>query len=354
VAEPRRANVVGLGLIGGSISRALVDGGWHVSGHDLDDAMATRAVDSGYCSAIGIDDGAEISFVAVPALAVADVVKELLASTTGVVTDVASVKGPVVEGVDDRRFVAGHPMAGSEQDGLDGSDPEMFLGAAWVLTPTETTDDQTFAKVASVVRTLGADVVALPPGRHDEMVAMVSHVPHLAAAALMQLADERAIDHSALLRLAAGGFRDMTRVAAGHPAMWPDICAENRTAIVGVLDALIGRLHEVRAIVDEVDRARLLEMLHAARLARANLPGRATDPEFLAEIRAPIPDRPGAAAEIFTLAAELGVNLLDFEVAHSPEGDFGVMIMVVDLEAADLFRGGLMARGFRPGVRSLE
>ena len=155
MADARRANVVGLGLIGGSISRGLVDAGWRVSGHDVNESLAHRALEAGYCSGIGVDEEAEISFVAVPALAVAAVVKDLLSNTTGVITDVASVKGPVVDGVDDPRFVAGHPMAGSEQDGLDGADPEMFLGAAWVLTPTETTDDQTFAKVASVVRALG-------------------------------------------------------------------------------------------------------------------------------------------------------------------------------------------------------
>ena len=90
----------------------------------------------------------------------------------------------------------------------------------------------------TVVSSFGAEVVALSPAQHDALVAVVSHVPHLAAATLMRLADERASEHAALLRLAAGGFRDMTRIAAGHPGIWPDICAENRTAIVDVLDRL--------------------------------------------------------------------------------------------------------------------
>ncbi len=354
MTDQPRANIVGLGLMGGSLGLALIARGWHVSGHDTDTAVMSRAANQGVCHSLGIDPDAEISFVAVPALSVVQAVHATLGATTGVVTDVASVKAIIVQDIDDRRFVAGHPMAGSEQEGLSGADAGMFVGAAWVLTPTEKSDDQAVAKVASVVRSLGADVIALPPARHDEIVAMVSHVPHLTAATLMQLADERSVDHSALLRLAAGGFRDMTRVAAGHPAIWPDICAENRTAIVDVLDALIERLSTVRDIVDTTDREGLLDLLNSARLARANLPGRAHDPEHLAEIRTPIPDRPGAAAEVFTLAAELDVNLYDFEVAHSPEGDYGVMIVLVDQNVAELFRGGLMARGFRPGVRSLE
>ena len=140
-------------------------------------------------------------------------------------------------------------MAGSELDGLDGADASMFNGAVWVLTPTAGTDDVTFAHVAGVVAELGAEVVAMAPDRHDEMVAVVSHVPHLTAASLMGVAADRAEEHAALLRLAAGGFRDMTRVASGHPDIWLDICAENRPAILSALDALLDRLGEMREIV---------------------------------------------------------------------------------------------------------
>ncbi|MDQ1425117.1 MAG: prephenate dehydrogenase, partial [Acidimicrobiaceae bacterium] len=181
-----------------------------------------------------------------------------------------------------------------------------------------------------------------------------SHVPHLAAATLMALADQRSEEHASLLRLAAGGFRDMTRVASGHPAIWPDICAENRVAIVEALDALMAGLAEMRDLVDRDDRVTLLARLTRARLARENLPTRVAHGVDLAEVRVPIPDRPGAAAEVFTLAGELGVNVADFEVFHSAEGDKGVLILVIDAASADLFRGGLLARKFRPGVRRLE
>src|SRR5205085_3542767 len=101
----------------------------------------------------------------------------------------------------------------------------------------------------SIVSDLGADVVALQPDRHDEVVAVVSHVPHLAAATLMGLASDRAEEHAALLRLAAGGFRDMTRIASGHPGIWIDICAENRDAILSALDGLIDGLAQMRTVV---------------------------------------------------------------------------------------------------------
>ena len=229
----------------------------------------------------------------------------------------------------------------------------MFEGAVWVLTPSSTTADSTFSQVAAIVAELGADVVALPADRHDQVVAVISHVPHLAAATLMGLASDRAEEHAALLRLAAGGFRDMTRIASGHPAIWLDICAENRPAILSALDGLIDGLASMRDVVDRDDRVALFDRLQHAREARTNLPNRVNQPSELAEVRIPIPDRPGAAAEVFTLAAELGVNIASFEVVHSVEGNRGVAVVLVDVAAADLYRGGLLARGYRPAVQRL-
>ena len=350
----RRANVLGLGLIGGSIARALSERGWHVSGDDRDDGRAATAQERGYIAALGVDPTAEITFVATPVLTVADQVKRALGETSGLVTDVGSVKAAVVGAVDDPRFVGGHPMAGSELEGLDGADATMFEGAVWVLTPSASTADETFSAVAAVVVELGADVVALPADRPDQTVAVISHVPHLTAATLMGLASERAEEHAALLRLAAGGFRDMTRIASGQPNIWLDICAENRPAILSALDGLIGGLSAMRQVVDQDDRDELLRRLARARDARANLPVRGTQPGELAEVRIPIPDRPGAAAEVFTLAAELGVNIASFEVVHSVEGNRGVAVVLVDAKVVELYRGGLMARGYRPAVQRLS
>lgn len=350
----RRANIVGLGLIGGSIGLALRERGWYVSGEDRDQARVDRALTIGVLDEQGLSEVVDVTFIATPVLTVADQVKRALAETTGIVTDVGSVKGGIAAAIEDPRFIGGHPMAGSELEGLDGADATMFLGAVWVLTPTPTTADATFASVARVVAELGADVVALDPRRHDQVVAVVSHVPHLAAATLMGLASERAEEHAALLRLAAGGFRDMTRIASGHPGIWLDICTENREAILDGLDGLIDGLQRMRDIVRDDDRAALLDRLRRAREARANLPMRAVQPSELAEVRIPIPDRTGAAAEVFTLAAELDVNVSSFEVVHSVEGNRGVLVFLVDASSADLFRGGLLARGFRPAVQRLD
>jgi prephenate dehydrogenase len=352
-AAGRRAQVVGLGLIGGSLGLGLRARGWYVTGDDADDARAARARELGVVDDVGTDRRAELTFVATPAGVVAAEATAALVAGTGVVTDVAGVKAPVTEAVTDPRFVGGHPMAGSEQVGLDGADPDLFVGATWVLTPTGSTDPQAYATVAAVVAALGANPVALPPLRHDELVAVVSHVPHLAAATLMNLATDASTEHGTLLRLAAGGFRDMTRIAAGHPGIWPDVVVSNRAGIVRVLDDLIAELADVRRIVDEADRGGLLKLLERARHARVNLPTGAPDADRTVEVRVPVPDRPGVLAEVLTLAGELGINVFDIEIAHSAEGERGVLVLVVDDTEVATLRAALAGRGYRTSSRGL-
>lgn len=352
VPTGRRAAIVGTGLIGASIGMALRARGWHVTGTDRRLERAQQAVAFGALDAVGVDPEAEITFVATPVSAVASEAGLALAHG-GLVTDVGSVKAPIVEAVDHPCFVGGHPMAGSEQEGVEGAEAGLFQGATWVLTPTAGTDPAAYARVRSVVSTLGADVVALTPERHDSLVALVSHVPHLTAATLMCLAAEGAEEHAALLRLAAGGFRDMTRIAAGHPGIWPDICAENRDAIVEALDRLRSSLDSVRELVSTGDRNGLLHWLEGARNARTNLPGGLARPETLVDVRVPVPDRPGVVAEVTTLAGELAVNIEDLEIVHSAEGDRGVLVLVVDADVAEVLREALVSRDFRPSVHPL-
>ena len=349
----RRAQVVGLGLIGGSIGRALKVAGWFVTGDDQVRAHCERALELGAIDHIGIDGEAEVSFIATPVKSVPDQARRLLAATRGLVTDVGSVKGSIVDAVGAPRFVGGHPMAGSERDGVDGSDPDLFRGAVWVLTPTPQTDGQAFAELRGIVSSLGAEVVSMPPAAHDRMVAVVSHVPHLTAASLMTLADQRSEDHRALLRLAAGGFRDMTRISSGHPGIWPDICEENRSAILEALDGLTTMLADVRSIISRGDRDALAKLLRRAREARTNLPPRFGQPNDLVELLVPVSDRPGAIAEVANTATELDVNILDMEIMHSAEGLAGVLHLVIESEQAANLRAGLAAHGFATSLRTL-
>lgn len=355
----RRVAIIGTGLIGGSLGLALRRAGFLVTGYDpdaarLDAAKKRGAVDVAAASLGEAFDGADVAFAAVPVSEVAGVVCAALDAGVRCVSDVGSVKAPIVAAVErDRpalveRFVGGHPMAGSEQIGIMGADADLFTGSTWVLTPTPRSDPEAFACLRDLVAAVGAEVIAVDPERHDALVAIVSHVPHLAATTLMHVAASAESDRPTLLRLAAGGFRDMTRIAAGHPDIWPDICVTNREAIVDVLDRYLDELRRVRDLVMGEDRESLLTMLEAAQTARRALPAAGVGPaQEHVELRIPVPDRPGVLAEVTTLMGRHGVNITDLEIAHSTEGAAGVLVLVVPNAGIDEVVEALTALGYR-------
>lgn len=360
----KRVGIVGTGLVGGSVGLALRRHGVTVVAFDrdrtrLERAVAIGAVDDLAASAGATAEEADVVLVAVPVGAVAMTVIEVLDAGARAVTDVGSVKAPIVDAVASARpdlatrFVGGHPMAGSEQDGLDGADPDLFIGATWVLTPTEHTEVAAFTAVRTLVGLLGPEVLAVGPEHHDALVAVVSHVPQLAATTLMDVAATRGEEHATLLRLAAGGFRDMTRIASGHPGIWPDICLANRDAIVTALDAYVDALGRVRELVSVGDRDGILELLERARTARRSLPRGIPSDERLTELRVPIADRPGSLAEVTTLAGGMGVNIADVEIAHSSEGGGGVLVLVIPTRHADGFVAALAELTYHPARTDL-
>jgi len=279
----RQAHVVGLGLIGSSVALALGDAGFIVTGEDLDPLIEQRALARGVIAGTDLSQRHELVVVATPASAVAAKVRDALARSapSTLVTDVAGVKSAIVSEVRDPRFIGGHPMAGSELRGLDGARADLFRGCTWVLTPTDTTTPEAYGRLHGILREVGANVVAVSAEDHDRLVAVASHVPHLLAGALMNEASRVAEEDAVLLQLAAGGFRDMTRVAAGDPSIWPDILIENRRAISQSLGALEERLSSLRRALDTSNTEVLASDLATASHARRRLPGRALDSEHL-------------------------------------------------------------------------
>lgn len=353
-AEPHlQAGVVGLGLIGGSVALALGELGYAVFGDDADEAVREQALASGVVQGIGIPSEVDVVFLATPVDMVPEAARRMLATTSAWVTDTGSVKGSIVDEVNDPRFVGGHPMAGSEQSGLAGARPDLFRGAVWVLTPSDATSDSAFAAVHELVAKFGADPITVAADSHDRIVATVSHVPHLTAAALMTVASQRSDEHLAMLRLAAGGFRDMTRIASGSPDIWPPICVHNAPAITEALDEVIDTLATLRAAVEAHDSETIRTTLTTARAARRNLPTAVPLPENLAEVRVRVNDERGELASLTALAAELDVNIYDLEIAHSAEGPTGVVVLLINSAVSDRLRGGLLARGYRPSIRVL-
>jgi len=349
MTSAKHAHVVGLGLIGASVALALGEAGWRVTGDDLDPDVVALALASDVIEASDPDPEVQLIIIATPAGVVADVAADYLArfdDPTLIVTDVAGVKGAIVHDVTSPRFLGGHPMAGSELRGLRGARGDLFQGCTWVLTPTSTTPADLYGRLHSHLREIGANVVAVSSADHDRLVALASHVPHLLAGALMNQAAEAAREDAVLLQLAAGGFRDMTRIAAGDPAIWPDILFENREAVAATMMMLEERLVALRTAVQTHDRGALEASLTSASMARRQLPGRALKSEEMAYLRVLIADRPGSLAHVTMTASEMLVNIYDIEIAHAIEGNKGTLLLAVDVEQASRFMDALRAADF--------
>ncbi|MCY1142497.1 prephenate dehydrogenase/arogenate dehydrogenase family protein [Actinoplanes sp. Pm04-4] len=248
--------VIGLGLIGGSMLRALAAQGHRVTGYDADPATRAEATAAGFAvaaTAAAALAGTSLAVLAVPLPALTTVASELT-GYPGLITDVTSVKGPVRD-LALPRFVGGHPMAGKETSGFAATDPDLFTGCVWVLClePGETSLPD-WLTVAAEITGLGARVVPLTAAEHDRVVAQVSHVPHLLAAALA----DQLHDNPAAATLAAGSFRDGTRVAATRAELIAAMCGGNATAVRAELDQVLSDLHRMRALLDEPDPAQAL------------------------------------------------------------------------------------------------
>jgi prephenate dehydrogenase len=350
---PGRVRVVGTGLVGTSIGLGLTKLGVEVTLQDPSpSAMAlARDLGAGRLAAPG-DPSPDLVVVAAPPDVVADVIRRELADVPGaVVTDVASVKSVVVRdleasGVDLRRYVGGHPLAGRERSGPVAARDDLFDGRPWVLTPAETTDPAAVAVVRSVATALGATVSTMGAAEHDEAVAVVSHVPQVAAslvAARLRDVPERAV------ALAGQGLRDVTRIAASDPGLWTQILAGNAPAVSRTLHALRRDLDAVLEAVDALAaderpqgapgaRAAVAGLVAGGNEGQARIPGKhGSAPTAYAHVPVLVPDRPGELARLLQDVGRAGVNLEDLRLEHSQGRPMAVAeIAVVPAVAATL------------------
>jgi prephenate dehydrogenase len=352
VGEPRTVAVIGAGLIGGSIALACRGAGVErVVITDLDPAVRERARERGLADEVADDVAtavadADLVVAAIPTPAVAEVLALAAAHapTTALLTDASSLKRQVtgdVEarlrgmGVDPGRYVGGHPMAGSERSGPEAADGTLFQGATWVLTPTTATRDATLHAVSALLRRFGARVLALSPERHDQLVAIVSHLPQVAASALAAVAAD-AVEASGetVLAVAGGGFRDTTRIAASDPELWLPILGGNRAAVLAALDHYRDRLDGLRAAIAAEDDASLRDLLGHGAAARRKLVAKERATEEV-DLVVPLADRPGSLAVAATALGAAGVNVEDVAMRHAEAGDRGVLLVRIAAEAAE-------------------
>lgn len=357
--------LIGTGLIGGSIGLALkADSDAVVVAFDRDLAAAARAVERGAADEVAATAadaaaGADFIFIATPVGSIAESVQAIAKSVKpgAVVTDVGSTKNRVVLEAekalrDGSDFIGGHPMAGTEQEGIEAATATLFRDAWWILTPTEASSPEAYQRLHGLLTTLRARIMALSPMEHDQLMAVISHVPQLTATTLMNMAAKRGEDHAGLLALAAGGFRDVTRVAASNPEIWLDVCRENGEAIAASLSDFANELLRLRDFILQGREEPLRAALLQAREARRSLPGKEVL-EAPFEVVMPVPDRPGVLAQVTTSIGNLGVNIEDLQITHSSEGGRGVLHLTIAGKAsAEKVAASLAQHGF--DVRTVE
>jgi prephenate dehydrogenase len=355
-----RVTVLGTGLIGTSIGLAAARVGCPVTGWDADPGIADRSAGlGGFALAATLEEAvrdADVVVVATPIPTIAELASRALGAAPGaVVTDVGSVKSNVVADVlgtvgedEARRFVPGHPMGGSERSGPEHASASVVDGIVWVVTPPPAADAVSVERLEAWIQRIGARVVRMDPSRHDRLVAFVSHLPQAASTALMDVAATEEADEPEILLLAAGGFRDLTRLASSNPALWSDILLSNRGAIAEAIEIYARHLEALRIQILDGDGHGVETTFRRAKAARLRLAAKPTVRAGVAVLQVPVPDRPGSLAALTAALGEGGVNIEDLQIVHSPEGGRGTVHLTVAADAADAAASVLVANDFDP------
>jgi len=312
------------------------------------------AIDYGAGRSAGDLDEPQLVVVCVPPDVTSSViVRELSAYPRAVVTDVASVKQPILDAVraaggDLTRYVGSHPLAGRERGGPMSGRADLFVGRPWVVAGHPDISYQTASAVDDLILDLGATLVEMTAEEHDRSVALVSHAPQVIST-LMARRLESAPDSA--VNLAGQGLRDVTRIAASAPELWVQILGANAAPVAAVLRALRDDLDDVLGALDAPvapgARRTLAEELAGGNAGVARLPGKHGQDKRYAQLVVMVDDAPGELGRLFTEMGEEGVNLEDLRLEHSPGAQIGLAEIAVLPEVVQKLTAALTARGWR-------
>jgi len=334
----RRIIIAGLGTIGGSIAKAIgLSDQNYIIGYDLNKEDLKYAKEHGIIHEFYTDfkeavKDADFIILAAPISANIQLMKELSSiefSKDIIVTDTASVKGSILKAAkkltnDKITFIGGHPMAGTHKKGVQAARTRMFENAIYVLTPTKESSDDQVEALKDVLKHTNSQFIVLKPDEHDEMTGVVSHFPHLIAASLVHQAKHWGEKHSFLPQLAAGGFRDITRIASSNPKMWQDIFYHNGDKMSQLLKEWIQEMEHLKELVDNNEKENMISYLEKAKMYRDGLPAREKGaiPAFY-DLYVDIKDQPGSLAIVVLLLANNQISIKNIEILEIREGISG-------------------------------
>lgn len=346
----RKVLIAGLGLIGGSLAKAIGQShdnfiiGYDVSSETIDYAIENRVIDQYFNSFSEAAIHADVIILAMPITKTIDFIRQLNEinfNNEVIVTDVASVKGSVIEEADkltnkNITFIGGHPMAGSHKNGIQAAKEHLFENAIYILTPTAQGANGKLAELKDTLKLTMSRFIILQPGEHDEMTSVVSHFPHLIASSLVHQAKKWENTHKFLPELAAGGFRDITRIASSNPAMWQDIFYHNSFKISGLLEEWISEMQSLQSVLaDKENKKDMITYLDQAKKYRDGL-----DHTKKGAIRSffdlyiDIKDQPGALAMVVQMLAVKEISITNIRILEIRDGINGALrVSVASKEA---------------------
>ncbi len=333
---------IGFGLIGGSMAKILRENHKDISliaynyYGDKANPSLELALSDGVLNHISTDlkdfSRCDVIFLCAPVLSNIVYLQELkdIIKPNCILTDVGSVKGNIYDAIVElgleKHFIGGHPMAGSEKTGYESANLRLFENAYYVLTPSDKISQTAVTFMEKLVTELAALPVILDSKNHDDMVAAISHVPHIIASSLVNMVRENDDEHGSMISLAAGGFKDITRIASSSPVMWQNICLTNKESIKKFLNHYKASIDEIYSYIDNSDEAKLYEFFENAKDYRDSIPQKSSGIiGKVFELYLDIIDEAGAIASIATLLASNGISIKNIGIIHNREFEDGVL-----------------------------
>ncbi|SDJ67520.1 prephenate dehydrogenase [Sediminibacillus albus] len=353
--------IAGLGLIGGSLALSIKQTGqYYIVGYDvnnstLDYCLKNEIIDKAAGSFAGAVKEADYVILAAPVSKTIELIEQLNGIEVNkpiTVTDVSSVKQPIMEAAgrldaDFIHFIGGHPMAGSHKKGIEAAKEHLFENAIYVLTPMRNCSTGIVEDLKEVLRGTKSKFMILDPAAHDEMTSVISHFPHLIASSLVHQAKSWQKTHAFIPKLAAGGFRDITRIASSNPEMWQDIFFHNKKGMARLLDDWITEMSTLKSLLETGDKASMFQYLEQAKEYRDGLgpKSKGAIPSFY-DLYVDIRDQPGALLKVIELLAGEQISINNIEILEIREGITGALrVSFQDKQAQQaseriLFRNG--------------
>lgn len=337
-----RVSIIGLGLIGGSLGLALKrNRDVHITGFDnsyetMQEAYRRGIIDKIAASLHKVGEEADVIIFATPVNTTVRLLQELPNWTLKnhvIVSDTGSTKMPILKAAAHLHkkgiaFIGGHPMAGSHKSGVSAAKAHLFENAYYILSPAPQVKKAQIDFMQNLLVPTKGKIVVLNAKEHDRMTAIVSHFPHLVASSLVGLLSEQQVHHPFVKELAAGGFRDLTRIASADPVMWRDITTQNKDELLKQLDCWTEGMNRIRQMLENNNPEEIQSFFHDAKVFRDELPITSKGALFTTyDLHVDVPDHPGVISEVTKILANERISITNIRIVETRTDVFGILVI---------------------------